>query len=232
MKKLVSLLLVFTVIISIASHVLAEEEFSVRNGIRFGMDAASVLAIEQANKSNLYSYSETIIPHRDYIMYTNVSLAGLEGGNLTYDLVYDRVYCIRYSWHKHFGADYYMKTFGKPVTSLHDVYVAAFDSLNSVLEKKYEKIGGMQDGKPVYDGLGEKFNYKTYFGDDASGKDIVGYNQYRAKSGNQDIVINILYYREMTKGAENVDIYNYDAVLQYENIADTKEDQTNLNDIL
>lgn len=231
MKRMLSLLLVIAMFVSVTSLAFGEE-FSVRNGIKFGMDAASVLAIEQANKSNFYTYSETITPHKDYIMYNKVSLAGLEDGILTYDLIYDRVYCIRYSWHLHYGAEYYQKTFGKPITSLHDVYLAAFDSLNSVLEEKYEKIGYISDGKVIYEDLGEKFSYKSYFGEDGKGKDIVGYNQYRVQSGNQDIIINILYYREMTKGTGGIDIYNYEALLQYENISDTKEDQTNLSDVL
>lgn len=78
MKKLISFVLVIVLALSMVAAMAEEEEFSVRNGIKFGMTLDEVKAIEAANgNENGEEFGRTI-------SYENVSVAGYPGTSIEY----------------------------------------------------------------------------------------------------------------------------------------------------
>lgn len=108
MKKLISFILAITLALSMVAAMAEEEEFSVRNGIKFGMTPDEVKAIEAELGSPLKSEdSDPVYKGTDYTLdYWYVPVAGYEGTAIYYYFKDNALFEIVY----HFNANSELST--------------------------------------------------------------------------------------------------------------------------
>lgn len=197
MKKLiVSLLVLALVLISTLSAFCEGERFNVRNGIIFGMSKDEVIQIEESNDSGKYNERKG-----NSIWYTPKLLAGIESGILMYDFIDDKLDAIQYYWDDFSDYDYNL---GFNADRIEEYY----NSLNGVLESKYEKVGHI-DGKGNVSYLDiEKVVERTSI--NSRYTEIMAFDEYLAKDGDNYVVIFIEYSR-----FDWIELYEHTLIVDY-----------------
>ena len=206
MKKLISFILVITLALSMVAAMAEEEEFSVRNGIKFGMTPDEVRAIEAENgNENGEEFGRTI-------SYENVSVAGYPGTTIEYWFEDDSLFQIVYF----IGAATGDETEKNAKAIVSDLYGS--------LKEKY--------GEPAYNGevgptCSEKFSLylkqSTFYS-------VPGYSEWLLNKADEYVNVDLFILSTLGTKYSPMLIYNKVADELIESIEQAEEDKQKQRD--
>ena len=162
-----------------------KEQFSVRNGIMFGMTKDEVIEIDTNNDSGKYENEKDIDGNikNNQIYYMPKSVAGIDNGQVNYNFDNGgKLNKIEYYWRSKWlpnDSDSKLKSIG-------DEYNEHFSTINDVMKSKYKTVGRI-DGNTLTGINIDRINEEVKFPNDDV--EIVGYNQYLANDGDNYVVI-------------------------------------------
>ena len=220
MKKIV--LILFTVLVlSCCITSSAEDAFSVRNGVKFGMSIEDVSSIETQNGID-------VKPNRTSIQIDNISIAGFDGGEIYYHFSDDnKLTLFKYIWREKFDDSSSKSTFSRYEDS--DIYYKMneqYTSLVETLSEKYEIIGELK-GSDRYNYINLNYPdelssmYYPFTLPNQTGIDYIGFKQFLAKSDGEYVEIVIMCHRsqeyDMFGRKERPSFIAYELEIRYRN---------------
>ena len=227
MKKTLSLILLLSIFsicfIGSVSSSFAEESFSVRGGVDFGMSLEEVQDIEEKN-----GFTTSSTDDRKYLFVKSISLAGFDNGSISYNFGSDNsLSYFDYYWKDRYDDSSSNNTFDRYDDSdIWQKYEEQYKSLSEALSNKYETIGGMKSS--------DKFDYIDLNTNDEGGLmyypfgvpsqvgfDYIGFNQFLVKSNDEYVEIVIMCVRSQEYGMfgkfERPSYISYDLEIRYRN---------------
>ena len=216
MKKVIGVFLALSILLACSAFA---EDFSVRNGITFGMSPTEVMAIEADNGVQPFMAIEPDSIFGGYcgdsgIEFVPSTLAGINPFDyrsgkdrrpqIDYCFTDDSLFRIVYRWHS-FCA-----------TRFDEVTAAQFETLNTSMAEKYSLLSENRDGKTDYIDFGHSVisfmqDYHNFY---FFGYNLKAFNQYLAKcdGGYADIW---LYHFTTEPIALNPEFINDDIIIEY-----------------
>ena len=185
MKKIISILIILSVFMGCFVGNALADEFSVRNGIHFGMTIDEVKQIEIQNGL------PDPVQGDDYLVYNDVNIAGIDDGRISYEFTDNKLSIIDYWFGLYVGS---ISNTGKNVptdkekNSIYNRVKNIFDTLDGALSEKYELIGSKIDKENIeYVSFKTKDNYWPFerlggiYCTEGNTFNLYGFKQYLAK---------------------------------------------------
>ena len=219
MKKVISVLLVILILIVCGIEIGIAEDFSVRNGIRFGMSIDEVAEIEEANNS--------IVEKSEYSVSATSNVAGFDDCHIYYSFKDNKLTYFEYKWGHYYGSDY----------SELDKYFSdsnkKYDTIEKHLSEKYKQIGYIDNGAITYVPFGHEDELLFITTQDGGKYDIHGFKQYLANNGPDYVEILIYSYTRDTKDGFGFKVLSGDFKVKYYSIPKEEYDSVvnEINDL-
>lgn len=207
MKKVCIMILVLTFALSMMVS-MAEERFSVRNGIVFGMSMDEVESIEIANNTGEYT-EKTNDDGTIELRYTPKSVAGIDNGIVYYTFDDDKLIKIKYRWFMTWAesgnhglvSEEHIFNDKKDADNIYRKFEEDYSSITDALSGKYEQVGYINNGEfHILDvgnldfGIIDDLKRDTVYTRDNI-YDIIGFDEYLAQDDNDYVAILSHSYR-------------------------------------
>ena len=191
---------------------MAEERFSVRNGIVFGMSMDEVESIEIANNTGEYT-EKTNDDGTIELRYTPKSVAGIDNGIVYYTFDDDKLIKIEYRWFMTWAesgdnglvSEEHIFNDKKDADNIYRKFEADYSSITDALSGKYEQVGYINNGEfHILDvgnldfGIIDDLKRDTVYTRDNI-YDIIGFDEYLAQDDNDYVAILSHSYRADNK---------------------------------
>lgn len=201
MKKAISILLVILILIVCGIEVGIAEDFSIRNGIKFGMSMDEVAEIEEANNS--------IVEKSEYSVSATANVAGFDDCHIYYGFTDNQLVSISYNWGHYYGSDY--SELEKFFSDSNEKY----DVIEKHLSEKYKQIGYIDNGKIIYIPFGNEYDLLCITSQNNGNYDVHGFKQYLANDGSDYVDILICSYTRDTKDGFGFKVLSGDFQVKY-----------------
>lgn len=214
MKRVVSILIILSVLFSLS--VGFADDFSVRNGIRFGMTMDEVYQIElveNASGPEKKDYSRYYYDEGSKgISCNNVNVAGYDNADISYSFTADdKLGEFEYSWFYYYDKPEFYDT-DSQFTQLKDIY----DDINGKLANKYKLISSISGHTYRYIDFNDT-NTANFYLPEFDNDDIqYGFSQYLAQDGDNYVEILCRCYKNHLLMS---DAFSLNASVQYRSIS-------------
>lgn len=187
MKRVISILIILSVLFSLS--VGFADDFSVRNGIRFGMSMDEVYKIELVEnasgpKKDDFSMYYLLYDGKDMTC-EDVNVAGYDGADITYSFTADdKLGKFEYSWFFYYDKPEFADVDGQFI-KLKDIY----DDINGKLASKYQLISSISGHTIKYVDFNTLIE-DSFYAPELDNEDTqYGFSQYLAQDGDNYVEI-------------------------------------------
>ncbi len=222
MKNAIPVFLILSVlIICIFGNAIAED-FSVRNGVHFGMTTDELIAVENQNGNTELKQREGYHKNTTELYISNISVAGIDQGTIWYYFGPDKLNQICYSWIDQWWRDFENNRDFQISNDANEriKFENYAETIANSMAEKYDRIGYLSNkNKVTILNLQQDDDSDIYgpvlFGpseNDWMRYDIIHFSQYLAKDGENYVEITVQCYRseyhgmtfDYTEDAQNV----------------------------